>query len=94
MARPKGQPKYGGRLKGTINKTTRESKELLTTIIEGQIPHIKTALVEVFEKDKALYLKSIAGLLPYFLPKKTDITSNDGELNHLPIIIDWSGTTV
>ncbi len=92
MARPKGQLKYGGRLKGTTNKTTRESKELLTTILEGQMPHIKTALGEVFEKDKALYLKSISALLPYFLPKKTDITSNHEEINHLPIIIDWNGT--
>lgn len=94
MARPKGQPKYGGRQKGTINKVTAESKDLFSTIIAGHIPNIHNALNEVFEKDKALYLKSISALLPYFLPKKTDITSNHEEINHLPIIIDWNGTNV
>ena len=64
MARPKGQPKYGGRQKGTINKVTAESKDLFSTIIAGHIPNIHNALNEVFEtlEAKALIREETQGI--------------------------------
>ena len=35
MARPKGQPKLGGRIKGTPNKTTKDAKVAIELAFEG-----------------------------------------------------------
>ena len=87
----RGRPKYGGRQKGTENKVTQEAKELFVSIMSGQISNIKTALNEAYDNDKIAYLKCITGLLPYFIPKQTDVTSQGEQINHEPLIIDLTG---
>jgi len=74
---PKGA-KYGGRTKGTPNKTTEKAKELFNAIMSRQIDKMEVALDEIYEDSKTRYIDSITKLAQYFLPKKTDITS-DGE---------------
>lgn len=80
MARPKGQPKLGGRQKGTENKITQEAKELFVSIMEGEVLHVQKALEDVRNTDAATYLKVLTNLFPYFIPKKTDVTTNGKEI--------------
>ena len=81
----------GGRPKGAEGKVTAGAKALFMEIMEGQVPKVQEALNEVYNEDKAAFLKYLAALMPYFIPKKTDVTSNGKELNDKPIIIDWNG---
>jgi hypothetical protein len=81
----------GGRPKGSVDKVTSDAKALFMEIMEGQVPKVQEALNEVYKEDKAAFLKYLAALMPYFIPKKTDVTSNGKELNEKPIIIDWNG---
>lgn len=81
----------GGRPKGVENKVTQDAKALFMEIMEGQVPKVQQALEEVYKDDKGQFLKYLAALMPYFIPKKTDVTSNGKELNDKPIIIEWNG---
>lgn len=91
MAFKKGKPKTGGREKGVENKITQDAKERFIEIMEGEVDLVKESLAQVRKEDHATYLKLLAQLFPYFIPKKTDVTSNGKELNDKPIIIDWNG---
>jgi hypothetical protein len=86
-----GKNNKGGRPKGSVDKVTSDAKALFMEIMEGQVPKVQEALNEVYKEDKAAFLKYLAALMPYFIPKKTDVTSNGKELNEKPIIIDWNG---
>ena len=48
MANTTGK-KFGGRIKGTLNKCTAETKALLVDLIASQMDRIQEALDEVFE---------------------------------------------
>ena len=91
MAFKKGKPKTGGREKGVENKITQDGKEIFRLIMEGQVPNVDEALNQVYKEDKEAYLKCLAALMPYFMSKKTDITTNGKGLHDKPIIIDWNG---
>lgn len=81
MARPKGQPKIGGRQKGTENKITQDARELFISIMEGEVCHVQKALADVRNEDSVNYLKLLTNLFPYFIPKKTDVTTNGKDIN-------------
>jgi len=76
---PKGF-KAGGRKKGTPNKTTEKAKELFNAIMSRQIDKMESALDEIYGDSKTKYIDAVTKLAQYFLPKKTDITSNDKEI--------------
>ena len=59
MANTTGQ-KFGGRTKGTPNKCTSKTKELLSEAIGGEADRILEALSEVFESNKKDYLLIMA----------------------------------
>lgn len=65
----KGKPKYGGRQKGTPNKSTSKAKLFMTAILEGEEERIRNALTEVYEKDKGEYLDWIGRNFEYVIPK-------------------------
>ena len=75
-----GKNHKGGRPKGSVDKVTSDAKALFMEIMEGQVPKVQEALNEVYKEDKAAFLKYLAALMPYFIPKKTDVTSNGKEL--------------
>ena len=84
---PKGKPP------GTLNRTTKEAKELLEQILLGQVDNIKAALETVLVKDAGRYLDSCSKLFTYVLPRKTDVTSGDEPLKqNLNITVDSSET--
>ena len=65
------------RTKGTPNRITASTKELLSDVIEGEADRIQEALSEVFESDKKDYLLIMARLLPYVIPKATEAPTNE-----------------
>lgn len=68
--------KTGGRTKGTPNKTTRETKEILQKIVSKEIDN----LGEMLEKLEPLErINAISKLLPYILPKQSEVSLNETE---------------
>ena len=77
-----------GRPKGTPNKTTQEARELLDTVLLGQVDNIASALERLKQESDAKYIDACVKLFQYVLPKKTDITSKDQSINPLTINFD------
>jgi hypothetical protein len=69
----------GVKPKGAVNRTTKESRELLEQILLGQIDNISMAFNQL-RSDPARYLDACSKLFAYVLPKKTDITSGDEKI--------------
>lgn len=68
MANTTGK-KYGGRKKGTPNKTTSETKQLLQNVVTKQIEKLETTLNKLDPVDR---VNAISKLLPYILPKQNE----------------------
>lgn len=72
MSRQKGQPKTGGREKGTPNKITKTIRECIFDVVSENIDTLKEDLKSLEPKER---LQVISGLLPYVVSKRQD-TSN------------------
>lgn len=72
--------KTGGRLKGTPNRMTKESKAILAEIVNNEIENLP-ALMEQLEPRERAYI--LVKLLPYVVPK---LNPNEME-NREPVII-------
>jgi hypothetical protein len=77
--------KTGGREKGTPNKTTKELKQVLHSVIEQQLETIEEDLQKLDPKDR---LNILLRLVEYVLPKqreqKIDFNSlTDTEIDEL-----------
>ena len=77
MAFKKGIEKQGGRLKGTPNKTTKEMKELINSVVSGHLEQVDAVLNEIREKDQDKYLSLLFRFMEFVVAKKTDVTSDD-----------------
>ena len=76
----------GGKPKGALNRTTKEAQRLFIEIMDGQMDRVREALANINDDEK--YINSLAKLLQYYLPRKTDITSGDEKIQiKLPDII-------
>ncbi len=62
--------KTGGRVAGTPNRTTSETKELLNKIVGKELNKLG-ALLEKLEPTERV--NAIAKLLPYIVPKQSEI---------------------
>jgi len=78
MARSSGTWKkgQGGKPKGALNRTTKDAQRLFIEIMDGQMDRVKEALANIEDDEK--YINALSKLLQYYLPRKTDVTS-DGE---------------
>ena len=65
------------RQKGTPNRITSATKGLISQLILGQTDRIQEALDEVFECNKREYLQIMVRLLPYVMPKATEVESTE-----------------
>jgi len=68
--------KTGGREKGTPNRTTRETKELLKSILQNQLDILDEKEEELTHGERIQLAKSI---LPYVLPKLQSTVIHQGE---------------
>lgn len=69
MANTTGK-KYGGRSKGTPNRTTAETKELLKTIVGTELDKLGVLLEQLEPMER---VNAISKLLPYILPKQQEM---------------------
>ena len=65
------------RTKGSPNRVTAKTKSLVSELILGQTDRIQEALDEVFECNKRGYLQIMVRLLPYVMPKATEMAPNE-----------------
>ena len=77
------------RTKGSPNRVTAKTKALLTDLIIGETDRIHEALDEVFECNKKEYLQVMIRLLPYVMPKATEVESTESESGRRPL--SWFG---
>lgn len=69
MANTTGK-KYGGRAKGTPNRTTTETKELLITVVGKELDKLGALMVKLEPIDR---INALAKLLPFVIPKQSEI---------------------
>ena len=77
------------RPKGTPNRITAATKSLLSDLILGETDRIHEALDAVFECNKKEYLQVMIRILPYVMPKATEIESIQSESGRKPL--SWFG---
>lgn len=77
-----------GRTKGAANKVTQDTRKIFKAMMEEEMPFIRDALEELREEGSAVYLRAITGLMPYFLPKVTEIEMKVSEVVKPPT---WFG---
>ena len=68
--------KFGGRSKGTLNKSTAETKTLLHNIVGNQLDEVENLLSTLEPKEK---LDAIIKLLRYVLPLQSEIAIESKE---------------
>lgn len=73
--------KYGGRKKGTPNKLTKETKELLKNIVHNELELIPNSLNNLDTLDR---LEILIKLLPYVIPK-IEVKNNQINIGALPV---------
>jgi hypothetical protein len=66
----------GGKPKGALNRTTKDAQRLFIEIMDGQMDRVRDALANITDDERYIY--ALSKLLQYYLPRKTDVTS-DGE---------------
>lgn len=69
MANTTGK-KYGGRSKGTPNRTTAETKDLLQKIVGKELDKLGKILEQLEPIER---VNAISKLLPYILPKQSEV---------------------
>ena len=65
------------RTKGSPNRVTAKTKSLVSELILGQTDRIQEALDEVFDCNKREYLQIMVRLLPYVMPKATEMDPSE-----------------
>ena len=79
---PKGQ-KFGGRVKGTPNKTTSEIREAYQEFVEGNIENLNLWMNELDAPEKRLDF--MLKFSEYFIPKlqrtEVDLTTKGEKIN-------------
>lgn len=75
MARPKGEPKLGGRQKGSINKATLSIRDSFKSLIENNLEQIEDDLLKLKPAER---IKAITELSKFCVPtlKAVDFTDN------------------
>ena len=78
--------KTGGRTKGAVNKTTAETKELLQKIVSKELETVADLLEKLEPKER---IDAIIKLLPYIVPKQSEIAIDNIGSDFNPIIINF-----
>lgn len=70
--RKKGTSKTGGRVVGTPNRTTKESKDFLKQILFAEFDNIQESLKNAREESDAKYIDLLTKLLQFVMPKQVE----------------------
>ena len=71
--------KTGGRVKGSVNKTTAELKQIITQVVGNQLDRLEGDLDKIRRQNPAKAVEIAAKLIDYVLPKQTKMEI-EGEL--------------
>mgnify|MGYP003633409768 CR=1 FL=1 len=84
----KGQRNNNGRPKGSPNKSTKEIREAIRTIVEGNVKQLEADLKTLQPKDR---IKCIIDLASFVLPKlkATELTTMEAKDGITPIEISF-----
>lgn len=84
--------KTGGRKVGTPNKVTNELREKFTLLLEDNIDKLQSDLDLLEPKDR---LKTLLEISKFVIPtlKSTELTTDKGNNNFLPVIINLGSGT-
>lgn len=80
--------KFGGRKKGTPNKTTQELREFIQVFLEGQFENLENVFQELKPRDK---VNAFIKMLPYVLPRQMQMDVN--ATHKQETIYDYSNLT-
>lgn len=69
MANTTGK-KFGGRMAGTPNRTTAETKEIIQKVVGKELDKLGTLLSKLEPIER---INAISKLLPYILPKQSEV---------------------
>lgn len=72
--------KTGGRVAGTPNRTTAETKDKLLKIVGNEIDNLGRTLAQLEPSER---INAICKLLPYLLPRQTESTIKGDKENPL-----------
>lgn len=72
----RGTRNINGRPKGSLNKSTSETKELIQKIISNELDKLGAMLEKLEPKER---IDAIAKLLPYILPKTSEVSITEPE---------------
>ena len=73
-----------GRPKGSKDRVTAEARALFVSIMEGEVQHIEDALDGLRTESSEKYLKALAALFPYFMPKQVETEVTFTEATRTP----------
>lgn len=73
VGRPKGLPRYGGRKKGTPNKTTKDLRERISIFLEDNFEDAMKAWKKLEDKDK---VKLYTDLIKFSVPTLQSVDLN------------------
>lgn len=76
--------KTGGRTKGTVNKSTAETKAILQKIVSTELDNLQQLLEDLNPKER---LDVVIKLLPYILPKQQEIAIESTQSKFQPITV-------
>ena len=76
--------KTGGRTKGTPNRTTAETKELLQKIVNKEIDNLSLLLEQLEPNER---INAISKLLPYIVPKQSEVFTTDTKVEPIEFTI-------
>ncbi len=78
--------KFGGRQKGTPNRTTKETRQALKQIIDAEIENLPDLLQSLKPYQRADVLTK---LMQYVLPKPDNDVSIESKLNEVHVLPEW-----
>jgi vacuolar-type H+-ATPase subunit E/Vma4 len=80
MANTTGK-KYGGRVKGTPNRATKESREAIADFVEGNVDRLEKWLDQIAEDNPKQAFDSFMSVVEYHIPKLQRVESTNENLN-------------
>jgi hypothetical protein len=83
--------KFGGRKKGTPNRTTKETREALKKIIDDELEYLPQLLQSMKPYQRADVLTK---LIQYVLPKPENSLDINEKLNEVHVLPEWLTTTI
>jgi hypothetical protein len=83
--------KYGGRQKGTPNKTTKETRDVLKSIIDSEIQNLPELFQEMKPHQRADILIK---LIQYVLPKPESSEAFNDNLNEILVLPEWLSSPI